>query len=275
MDSQPPSGNAAPDPVSPPAGLDSPGQASVPPPGAQPPSTTPLVSWAPPPPPATGPQVPGAPGLSFADTVTRIVAYVIDIIILSIIGYIVARVAGQGQITFGSAATGNVSTYNVSTTTPAVSLILFAIGALYFVLSWSGGRRATLGQRLFHIQVGNAFDGRPLSLAQAVRRWFALGSVLGLLSFVPSVAAVGSLLEIVWIVVILISTATSPTRQGIHDRFANSAVVRPSGEGRSGLATACVVVIALFLIVTIIGVALFFAAGPTFLEQLSRMGRPI
>jgi uncharacterized RDD family membrane protein YckC len=275
MDSQPPSWNAGPDPVTPPGASDSSSQASAPPPGA-PPTTTPLVSWAPPPPPATGPQVPGAPGLSFADTVTRAAAYVIDIIILSIIGSIVAALLGQGQVTVGSGATGNISTYNISTTTPAVSLILFAIGALYFVLAWSGGRRATLGQRLFHIQVGNAFDGRPLSLAQAARRWFALGSVLGLLSFVPSVVGVGPLLELVWNVVVLISTATSPTRQGIHDRFANSAVVRPSGEGRSGFATACVVVIALFLILAILGVALlFFTLGPTFMDQLSRIKRPI
>ena len=265
MDSQPPSGNVPPPPSDrPPA---------VPPPSEPP--ATPLVSWAPPPPPATGPAVPGAPGLSFADTVTRIVAYVVDIIILGIIGFIVAAVLGQGQTTFSTSGSVNVTSFNVSTTNPIVSLIYFAIGAVYFIASWSGGRRATLGQRLFHLQVGNAFDGRPLSFSQAVRRWFALGSVLGLLTFVPSAGGVGSLVEAIWILVILISTATSPTKQGIHDRFANSAVVRPSGEGRSGLATACVVVIALGVILVILAAIALILLGPAMIDQLSRIGRSL
>ena len=48
-----------------------------------------------------------------------------------------------------------------------VSSILYAlVGMAYFVVSWTGGRRATIGQRIFNIQVGNAFDGRA-ALARA------------------------------------------------------------------------------------------------------------
>ena len=47
------------------------------------------------------------------------------------------------------------------------------------------------------------------------------------------------LIELLWAIILLITTATSPTKQGLHDRFANTALVRPSGQGTSGLATAC------------------------------------
>jgi hypothetical protein len=59
--------------------------------------------------------------------------------------------------------------------------------------------------------------------------------------------AVG-LAQLVWAIVLLISTTTSPTKQGLHDRFANSAVVRPAGAG-TGLATTCLVVVIVLLLI--------------------------
>ena len=61
------------------------------------------VGWAPPPPPAA--EV--APGLTFADTGSRVVAYIVDVILLAIVGSIVVAIVGvptpdfadSGQIT--------------------------------------------------------------------------------------------------------------------------------------------------------------------------------
>jgi hypothetical protein len=241
-----------------------------PPPG--PPQSGPIVNWAPPP---TTPEIPGAPGLSFADTVSRIVAYAIDILILGIIGFVIAAVLGLGETTVRTSGSTSVTSFFVSTTNPWVSLIYVLLGAVYFTLSWSGGRRATVGQRLFQLQVGNAFDGRLLSTEQAVRRWVALGSFLGLLAFIRPLSGLGSLAQLVWVVILLISTAQSPTKQGLHDRFANSAVVKPSGQGTSGIAMACLLVIGIIAVLAIIFVVAVILAGPAILDELSRVGRSV
>jgi hypothetical protein len=128
---------------------------------------------------------------------------------------------------------------------------------------------------LFHIQVGNAFDGRPLSTEQAARRWVALGSFLGLLAFFSPLRGLESLAQFIWVVILLISTATSPTKQGFHDRFANSAVVKPSGEGTSGIAMACLLVIGILAVLAIVFIVALILAGPAILDQLSRVGRSI
>ena len=44
-----------------------------------------------------------------------------------------------------------------------------------------------------------------------------------------------------WIV-LLVTTAASPTKQGLHDRIANSAIVQPIG--REGPVTACLILLA-------------------------------
>jgi uncharacterized RDD family membrane protein YckC len=241
-------------------------------PPAEPPPSGPIVNWAPPP---TTPEIPGVPGLSFADTVSRVVAYIVDIVILGIIGFTIAAALGLGETTVRSSGSNTFTSFYVSTTNPAVSLIYVLLGAAYFILSWSGGRRATIGQRLFNLQVGNAFDGRSLSMNQAVRRWVALGSFLGLLAFIRPISGLASLAQLVWLVILLISTATSPTKQGLHDRFAKSAVVKPSGQGTSGIAMACMLVIGLIVVLAIIGIIAAIMLGPAFFDQLSRLGRSI
>jgi uncharacterized RDD family membrane protein YckC len=237
-----------------------------------PPQSGPIVNWAPPP---VTPEIPGAPGLSFADTASRVVAYIVDIAILGIVGFTIAAALGLGETTVRSSGSNTFTSFYVSTTNPGVSLIYVLLGAAYFILLWSGGRRATIGQRLFNLQVGNAFDGRSLSTEQAVRRWIALGSFLGLLAFIPPISGLGSLAQLVWVVILLISTATSPTKQGLHDRFANSAVVKPSGQGTSGIAMACLLVIVLIVALAIVGIIAAIMLGPAFFDQLSRLGRSI
>jgi len=198
-------------------------------------------------------EIPGAPGLSIADTATRLVAYIVDILILGIAALIVGAVLGQAQARLGSfGATG----FSLTTSNVLGWVLLTMLDAVYFIGFWTGGRRATIGQRLFHLQVGNAFDGRSLSAAQAVRRWIALGGVAAVLGLIRPIQGAGSALETLWFLVLLISTAMSPTKQGLHDRLANSAVVMPSGVGRSGLATALLLVLGIIAILVFTWVAI-------------------
>ena len=222
---------------------------------------TPAARWTVPPPVA---EVPGAPGLTFADIPARLIAYLFDVAIVAIVGATLAIALGFGQRTVTT-----TSTYVfVSGSTANISFAL--LGFAYFVFFWTGGRRATVGQRIFDIQVGNAFDGRPLTVDQAIKRWLALGSFLGLLSIVPGFGGLASLAEFAWVLVLLASVARNPAKQGLHDRFARTALVRPSGRASGGPALACLMIIGLLLITFVLVVIALIYLG----SQLGPLMRP-
>ncbi len=213
------------------------------------------AAWQPPPtaPPKT-PEVPGAPGRYFAATVTRVAALLTDGILLGIIaGIIFAIVAAfvpgpnfDDPTRFGAV-------------TPAV--IIGGLGGLivsylYFFLSWRSAGKATPGQRLFKMQVGNAFDGATLTTRQITIRWLTLFG-LGILSVVPLLGGLGGLATIVWDIVLLVTTASSPTKQGLQDRWAGSAVVA-TGPQNTGLAWGCLIayIVGIFVIIILAVLAL-------------------
>jgi uncharacterized RDD family membrane protein YckC len=184
--------------------------------------------------------VPGAPDLQFADTTSRFIAYVFDnvfVVIAWLVAYVVLDQLGATE-----------------TAAPYVASLL--IDLLYFLAFWTGGRRATPGQRMLNLQVGNAFDGRGLSLSQAVKRWLALGYFISLIAVVPTLEGVATPLLFLWQVILLITTVRSPTKQGFHDRFANTAVVRPIAAPSSGLVKAIVIGV----VIVSVGVLVFIVA---------------
>ena len=183
------------DPAAPPA--------AAPPPGS--PGAT--VGWEP-----VAPQREVAPGLSYADTISRLIAYVIDLILIGIVAGIIAAILGAGE-SFSSTQFGRFEGgYRLSG--PGYTIPVVVLSLAYFVFFWSGGRRATIGQRIFGIQVGNAFDGHPLSIEQALRRWVGLGLFLALLDLVLPRSSWLGLVQLVWWIVLLGSTALSPTQAG-------------------------------------------------------------
>jgi uncharacterized RDD family membrane protein YckC len=219
-------------------------------------STGPSVLWASPAAPVRQ-EIPGAPGLSFADTTSRFVGYVVDSIIVSIIGSIIAGILGLGRGTVVSSSGATSANYAV--TGGAFLVPYVVVGFVYFVFFWTGGRRATPGQQLFKLQVGNAFDGMALTSTQAVKRWFALGTFLSLFSILPAIYPLASLVELVWVIALFVTTVRSPTKQGFHDRFAHSAVVRPSGQSSSALLTACLIIILILAVLFVVSIiALIF-----------------
>jgi len=154
----------------------------------------------------------------YADTVTRIIAYIIDAILLTVLTYIVGLIL-VGLLTAVGGVLGLL-----------IGFIIFAVivlvgSAVYFVYTWMN-MRASPGQRVLGLETVNAADGSTLTQPQAVRRWgwlygiFALatvgqivltGSSLGLLSTLLSLATLGYAIYLVYTV------TQSPKRQGYHD----------------------------------------------------------
>jgi uncharacterized RDD family membrane protein YckC len=193
-------------------------------------------------------------GLVFADTYSRFAAYWLDSILLSALISIPPALLGLFDY---------ASTYPPEPMPRAtfIGTTIFGVAgqAAYFLWFWTGGRRATPGQRAFNIQVGNAFDGQPLTMSQAIARWFAMGWWVTLLILMPflALAVVAYAASIVWWLVLGISMIVSPTKQGIHDRVARSALVRPAGP-TSRWAIGCVWLYIALVVVSVVMLLLLF-----------------
>ena len=208
-------------------------QSPTPAPGGQASGTGGAGGWAA----APAQSVPGTAGYFYADVPNRAIAYIIDAIILVIIGSIVGVVLTG--IT-GPTATPNPNPTNfndllvVNYGAALVSAVVSAlINAAYFIGTWTK-MRGSPGQKILGMQVGNETDGATLTLNQAVTRWLLLGAPLGLASALaaglPTVGLLIGLAGLVWFIILLVTTAQSPTKQGLHDRYAKSVVVK---AGRS------------------------------------------
>jgi len=223
----------------------------------------PEVAWAAPP---SAREVPGAPGLVFAGVSTRFVAYFMDSVLLALPAIVVSTLRPVPQAT----------TFDeVFYADPVTTILLTGLGFVYFVGFWTGGGRATPGMRMMKLQVGSAFEGRTLTLTQAVTRWALLGQPLALVSLIPPIAVVASLLSLVWTIILLVSTAASPTKQGIHDRVAGSAVVQPAGAGSSGAALACLVVAVILLGLALLSFVALILLGSQVSSILEQVGESI
>ena len=219
----------------------------------QPGASGPEVAWAPPPPSTQERHVPGAPGFVFASTSRRFVAWVIDNILLTIAVAVLAGVA--------AVALSIDTQRDTNALTAVFSVIYVAVSFVYFVLFWTSKRPATPGMRALKIQIGTAFDGRPLAFGPAILRWALLGYPLSLSYLVPSIAGPVALLALVWYIVLLLTTIASDTKQGLHDQAARTAVVQPAGLGRSVLVTACLVIVVGWLLVWLAFFLLIFLGG--------------
>jgi uncharacterized RDD family membrane protein YckC len=169
--------------------------------------------------PAPASAAPAAPAADFvyADVPNRAIAYIIDAIIVAI-----------GVVILGSV----LAAIGVGITSYVGALILgvlgLAVSAAYFVYTWTK-RRATIGMSALNMQVGNAVDGTTLTTDQAIRRWLAISapSILAqALQPLPVIGFVLALASLAWFIFLVYSTAKSPTKQGWHDVFANTMVVK-------------------------------------------------
>lgn len=172
-------------------------------------------------------RLPGPAGLYFADVPNRIMALLIDIIVLSVIGFVLASLLG-GLVSDPGALDSAGGELDVAAF--LVLLILqLAISFAYFGGLWVLAS-ATGGMRLLGLRIGDEVDGRPIGWRAAVVRWLVLGVPALLASmaiYVPStIGVVLTVLGGAWLLLLLYTIAQSPTKQGLHDRFAHTILVK-------------------------------------------------
>lgn len=201
--------------------MSGPGMESTPTPEAPPPAPS---AWQTPPPgPAKDPGP--APGVTYADLGFRVLAYIIDAIIAGVlflaIGVIILGVVGT---------LGGVLEWVVGFVFLAAFNVAFS--AIYFIYSWTS-LRASPGQKLLGLETVNAAEGATLTQPQAIRRWLVLFGPFALLSALQLV--VGSTLgglfglaSLAYMLYLLYTTYQDPKRQGFHDHYATTVVVRRS-----------------------------------------------
>ena len=150
--------------------------------------------------------------LAPAAVVTRVIAYIIDAIILGILGIVVLGIIVNDVTIVGS----------------IIRAVIYAVlGFLYFGYTWTAWR-ASPGQRILGLMTVNAADGAALTWNQAVMRWaFLFGpSILNsLFQLGGSLSSIVNLLVLVYYIYLLYTTATDPRKQGFHDKQATSLVI--------------------------------------------------
>jgi uncharacterized RDD family membrane protein YckC len=193
----------------------------TPDPGAPPP---PVTSWAAPPPPVQA----GPAGFVYADVPNRAIAYIIDAILVGIVVGIVNGILGGLGLASVTIAPGTLDV-SINVVGLIISAIVgAAISAAYFIYTWTT-MRATLGMRVLGMQIGNAGDGKTLTMDQAVRRWLAIalpGLLAQVLFVIPLIGFVLGLVAFGWFIYLIWTTAKSPTKQGFHDVYAHTQVVK-------------------------------------------------
>ncbi len=200
----------------------------------------PVAPSVPPPPPpswmanltSTAP-VAGPAGFVYADVPNRIFAYIIDMIVLGVIGFLVAMLAGG---LFGGITTQVTSTNGLEVSVNygaflAVAVINLIIGALYFIWMWSA-QRGTVGMKVLGLQIGEESSGRSITMNQGFTRWLIIGIPSILAQFTGYLSAglgfILGLIGLIWLLALLWSIAQSPTKQGYHDRYAHTIMVKAS-----------------------------------------------
>jgi uncharacterized RDD family membrane protein YckC len=148
--------------------------------------------------------------LAPAPVVTRVIALIIDGIVLGLCSFVLGVLIGDASITSGIIR----------------AIIYAALGYLYFAYTWTTWR-ASPGQRILGLQTVNEADGAALSWNQATMRWaFLFGpSVLQSLFQFGGLSAIIGLLVFLYGIYLLYTTATDPRKQGFHDKQANTLVV--------------------------------------------------
>jgi hypothetical protein len=207
----PPSGQGYPPPGYPPSGPGYP-PAGYPPAGAPPQYYYPPTAFA---------------GPVYASFGRRFGALLIDLLVLGIVGLIIGLIAHLPG--FEATSSGN-GTVMYSTTNSGWSSALYGLlSGIYFLGSWLS-LGASPAQKMLGLRVCRSTGPIPLTPEAATIRWailFGVTLVIGAVSVAaPGTAGVLGFVQLVWIIVLAVTTYQSPSRQGLHDQYSKSVVVR-------------------------------------------------
>jgi len=154
-------------------------------------------SAAPPPPPVWDAQQAGTAPVAYGGFWIRVVAYIIDAILVSLVLGVVMSVFGVKYMDFENPE-------NIDPTANLLSILVFW---LYFALLESSERGATVGKMAMGLRVVTG-DGKRLSFLNATGRYFA--KILSALIFCIGYIMVGF----------------TERKRGLHDMIANTLVIK-------------------------------------------------
>ncbi len=154
-------------------------------------------SAAPPPPPVWDAQQAGIAPVAYGGFWIRVVAYIIDAILVSLVLGVVMSVFGVKYMDFENPE-------NIDPTANLLSILVFW---LYFALMESSERGATVGKMAMGLRVVTG-DGKRLSFLNATGRYFA--KILSALIFCIGYIMVGF----------------TERKRGLHDMIANTLVIK-------------------------------------------------
>jgi uncharacterized RDD family membrane protein YckC len=233
--------------------MDQPGGGSTPPSGQQtPPPPPPQQGWqSTPTPPGAPPPMGGQPGggmpswtsnitargtmggpagVALADVPDRIIALIIDAIILGVIGFIVNMITTTilgDRISFGGIFGVSDIRYPSLVSSLASVVIMLVVSGAYFIGMWTRMGGATVGMKVMKLSVRDAASGGPITQQQAINRWLLLGAPYAAnFLYGWGIGIIVSILVLVYFIYLLVTTAQSPTRQGLHDQYAKTVVAK-------------------------------------------------
>ena len=113
-----------------------------------------------------------------------------------------------------------------------VLVINVLLAAIYFIYTWTT-MKASPGQRILGLMTVGEADGSALTMNQAIARYvimFAPSYIASLASTViPGILGLLlSLAGLAWTIFLIYTTANDPKRQGFHDKYAHSVVIKPT-----------------------------------------------
>ena len=151
--------------------------------------------------------------LAPAAVATRVIAFIIDAIILVVCSAVLAAIIGDPTIVGGVTR----------------AIIYGVLGFLYFGYTWTAWR-ASPGQRILGLMTVNEADGAALTWNQATTRWAYLfgPSILNSLfgnQIGGGLGAIVSLIVLAYYIYLLYTAATDPRKQGLHDKQSRSLVI--------------------------------------------------
>ena len=155
-----------------------------------------------------------APGVTYADLVTRIIAAVIDGVALFVVN---AILGGIGLAIGGLGGNFIISAF--------FGVVFAAANAAYFVYGWTR-MRASFGQKFLKLETVSAADGSTLTQEQAIRRWAFLYGPWAVAAIIPILGSLLMLLVGLYELYLLYTVSQSAKRQGFHDTQAGTVVIK-------------------------------------------------
>ncbi|MFL5686976.1 MAG: RDD family protein [Chloroflexota bacterium] len=217
---------------------------------------------------------------------SRIVAWLIDttlagiipaLISLSLIDFqgIVRNAIQQAEQNPTGRFDSTVYTIPVTLDYILITLITVGIQYLYFVGFWTSRWRATPGMMGLQMRVVDAMTGGTLSIVEATKRWIALGFPLALLALIAPLQSAAGVIQFALLIFLFFTTVTNARRQGLHDRWANSLVIRSATSGNGATVVGCLLWGVLIIVLAFVASTIVLAnIWPTIQDYINTFPSP-